>query len=357
MHFQYAGLVSENLDLSEKHYRASIEADPKCARASAVIFCDTSRRHAAAYTNLGTLMQNRGNQQEAVQLCVRACVCSQKMCDNLGSYRHALRLKPDCAATYTNLGVTLQDLGQIPEAIEANAFAIKLNPKMAASYNNFARAHEAQHDYVTAMEAYEHAIAVDPTYREATCGLFFLEYMTAKWTHRKDHEDQGIAIALDQIKGWAAGNPRGHRQHCVQPFRAFSMQISETDLITLVVDTVREVAIENARRGVVPVTPAITAAMTLQPFKRLRVAYISSDFGAHTVACLMRRMFTHHNKDVFEVWALSTALAPMNEWRVQMKNDAEHWVDVQVPAIMTILMRMIPIVMTYSNNNTDLFTG
>ena len=63
MHFQYAGLVSEDLDLSEKHYRASIAADPK---------------HAAAYTNLGTLMQNRGNMQEAVVL-----------------YRHALRLKPD----------------------------------------------------------------------------------------------------------------------------------------------------------------------------------------------------------------------------------------------------------------------
>jgi protein O-GlcNAc transferase len=308
MHFQYAGLVSEDLDLSEKHYRASIAADPK---------------HAAAYTNLGTLMQNRGNMQEAVVL-----------------YRHALRLKPDCAATYTNLGVTLQDQGQIAEAIAANAFAIQLNPKMAPSYNNLARAHEAQHDYVTAMEAYQDAMAVDPKYREATCGLFFLEYMTAKWTHREAHEKEGIAIALDQIKGWAAGQPRGHRQHCVQPFRAFSMPIAEADLVTLVVDTVREVAIENARRGVVPVPPAAMAAVAAQPFKRLRVGYISSDFGAHTVACLMRRMFTHHNKNAFEVWALSTATAPLNEWRVQMKSDVEHWVDVQDATDSDLAMRI-----------------
>jgi Tfp pilus assembly protein PilF len=112
MNFQYAGLVSEELDLAEKHYRASIAADPT---------------YASAYTNLGTLMQNRGKMQDAVEL-----------------YNHALRLKPDCAATYTNLGVTLQDLGQTTEAIAANAAAIKLNPKMAPSYNNLARAHEAQ---------------------------------------------------------------------------------------------------------------------------------------------------------------------------------------------------------------------
>ena len=297
MNFQYAGLVSENLDVSEKHYRASIAADPK---------------YASAYTNLGTLMQNRGKLQDAIEL-----------------YRHALQLKPDCAATYTNLGVSLQDLGRTAEAIAANAVAIQLNPKMAPSYNNFARAHESQHDYVTAMEAYDDAIALDATYREAKCGLFFLEYMTARWTHREAHETEGIAIAMDQIRGWTAGQPRGHRQHCVQPFRAFSMPISEADLVTLVVDTVREVVIENLRRGATPIAPAVTAAMALQPFKRLRVAYISSDFGAHTVACLMRRMFTHHNKALFEIWALSTQLSPMNEWRAQMKIDAEHWVDMQ----------------------------
>ena len=295
MNFQYAGLVSEELDLAEKHYRASIAADPT---------------YASAYTNLGTLMQNRGKMQDAVEL-----------------YNHALRLKPDCAATYTNLGVTLQDLGQTTEAIAANAAAIKLNPKMAPSYNNFARAHESQHDYATAMEAYEDAIAVDPKYREAKCGLFFLEYMTAKWAHRDAHEKEAIAITMDQISGWLAGQPRGHRQHCVQPFRAFSMPIAESDLVPLVVDTVREVVIENTRRGVSPVAPSVTAAAALVPFKRLRVGYISSDFGAHTVACLMRRMFTHHNKAVFEIWALSTAVSPMNEWRAQMKRDAEHWSD------------------------------
>jgi protein O-GlcNAc transferase len=198
---------------------------------------------------------------------------------------------------------------------------------MAPSYNNFARAHESQHDYVTAMEAYEDAVAVDPHYKEAKCGLFFLEYMTAKWAQRDAHEKEAIAITMDQISGWMAGQSRGHRQHCVQPFRAFSMAISETDLVTLVVDTVREVVIENLRRGVAPVAATVTAAMALQPFKRLRVAYISSDFGAHTVACLMRRMFTHHNKAVLEIWALSTALSPLNEWRAQMKGDAEHWVD------------------------------
>jgi protein O-GlcNAc transferase len=297
MNFQYAGLVSEDLDLSEKHYRASIAADPN---------------YASAYTNLGTLMQNRNRMHDAVEL-----------------YLSALRLKPDCAATYTNLGVTLQDLGRTAEAIDANAKAIKLNPKMAPSYNNFARAHESQHDYVTAMEAYEDAISIDPSYKEAKCGLYFLEYMTAKWVDREHHEKEGIAIAMNQIKGWIAGQPRGHRQHCVQPFRAFSLPISESDLVALVVDTVREVVVENIRRGATPVNPSVTSSMSLLPFKRLRVAYISSDFGAHTVACLMRRMFTYHNKALYEIWALSTALSAMNEWRAQMKADAEHWIDMQ----------------------------
>jgi tetratricopeptide (TPR) repeat protein len=55
MNFQYAGLVGDDLDLSEKHYRASIAADPDFS---------------SAYTNLGTLMQNRGRLHDAVVLYV-----------------------------------------------------------------------------------------------------------------------------------------------------------------------------------------------------------------------------------------------------------------------------------------------
>jgi len=117
-------------------------------------------------------------------------------------------------------------------------------------------------------------IALRPHLQEAKCGLFFLEYMTARWTHREAHEMEGIAIAMDQVRGWMAGQARGHRQHCVQPFRAFSMQISEQDLITLVVDTVREVVIENLRRGATPIAPAVTAAMA-------RAAIQKAEGGVH----------------------------------------------------------------------------
>ena len=56
--------------------------------------------------------------------------------DALAAYQQAIRLKPDRAEAYYNLGVTYGDLGRRHEEIAAYQQAIRLKPDYAAAHNN-----------------------------------------------------------------------------------------------------------------------------------------------------------------------------------------------------------------------------
>jgi tetratricopeptide (TPR) repeat protein len=75
---------------------------------------------------------------------------------------HAIRLKPDFARAYYNLGTAYQFLGQSQTAVNALQKAIELNPFYAEAYNQLGFVYVGRAEYEKAVAAFEKSIAQNP---------------------------------------------------------------------------------------------------------------------------------------------------------------------------------------------------
>ena len=73
------------------------------------------------------LIDNQGRFEEAIK-----------------EYQTAIKLKPDYAKAYNNLGTAYYDRGRLDEAIKEYQTAIKLQPDYADAHRNLALAYQAK---------------------------------------------------------------------------------------------------------------------------------------------------------------------------------------------------------------------
>lgn len=103
------------------------DSDPKAAQAAYEHAVEIEPDYAAAWINLGRLLHTRHDEKKAELV-----------------YRRALQ---ECGADSIllfNLGVVLEDLGKLDDAIEAYRDAVKEDPNLADGHFNLARLYEAQ---------------------------------------------------------------------------------------------------------------------------------------------------------------------------------------------------------------------
>ncbi|MEM9484295.1 MAG: tetratricopeptide repeat protein, partial [Cyanobacteria bacterium P01_F01_bin.116] len=100
---------------------------------------------AVTYSNLGNVLKAQSRYGEAEE-----------------AHRTALRLDPDYATAYNNLGAVLNEQSRYGEAEEAYRTAIRLGPDDAVTYSNLGNVLKAQSRYGEAEEAHRTAIRLDP---------------------------------------------------------------------------------------------------------------------------------------------------------------------------------------------------
>jgi predicted O-linked N-acetylglucosamine transferase (SPINDLY family) len=109
------------------------------------------------------------------------------------AYRQAIRLKPDYAEAYSNLGKASKDLGQLDEAIAFYRQAIRLKPDLAEAHNNLGNALEGKGQLEEAIAAHRQAIGLKPDYAEAHNNL-------GNALAAKEQLDQAIASYREAIR-------------------------------------------------------------------------------------------------------------------------------------------------------------
>ncbi|MGK7948983.1 MAG: tetratricopeptide repeat protein [Xenococcaceae cyanobacterium] len=96
-----------------------------------------------AYNNLGSLLLNLGNLQEARQALLQT-----------------IKLDPNFALGYYNLGMVLKSMGQTDKAIAAYQKAIELNPNYAPAYQNLGVVFYKTGYMKESIETFQRAIAL-----------------------------------------------------------------------------------------------------------------------------------------------------------------------------------------------------
>ncbi|MDE5443833.1 tetratricopeptide repeat protein [Bradyrhizobium sp. CSA207] len=313
-----------------------------------------SRTHPVALHMLGLLHAQRGKFADAEPLLKKAARADPGNADVLFNYANVLRaldktddalawlakviaLSPNFAGAHLNRGAILLARKELHGAIAEFDRAIAIAPSSAAfanrgsAFQQLGRLDEAHGSYQSAVElapsdpqkhfalsevltqmgrddeaigALERTVALDKAFPFALSKLVASRRKRADW--RSFEREQA---ALDEAVESGV---------VVDPFTFFHASSSPAHQLTCAKTYVANVAPD--RGAAIRKTPS--------PVSRLRVAYMSADFRSHATAHLMAGVFEEHDRERFDVSAISYGPDDRGEMRNRLKAAFERFEDV-----------------------------
>ena len=368
-HAEAASLIGRAIDLEPGYAEA-------CANQGAVLrslgrydeAIDILRRALAtapdlaqAHSNLGSIHEDQGRHEDALVAYRHAGMLNDKYTDAFVNAARLLRKldrhpealdvcsqiiasRPDAAAAYVALGEIMADLGRAAEAASALEQALRVQPDFApalvaraalsfrtddirGAIENYRRlvetdptnvpahfalgvAYECLDDMAAALTWYRAAVALDPDQPAARVQIYHVRRHICDW--------DGLEAEEADLLAFLAGDTRP-----VTPFSIVSTKASAALQLRVAQSWGRHY--ETTAKPFVHV-PAQAAA---RDGRRLRIAYLSSDFCSHATANLMAELFERHDRTRFEVFAYSYGADDRSEMRARLGAAFDHFVDVQ----------------------------
>jgi protein O-GlcNAc transferase len=250
---------------AEPIYRAVLERAPK--RVGALI-------------NFSSLLRATGRGPQAREMAERA-----------------VEAGPDNALAHFTLGATLRQLRRDKEAIESYEKAVALDPAMTKAWVNLAVSSE-RFDRKRSVEAQEKVLAAEPDNLVALNmklknGLQECDFDAAElWARRL------LAVVdrdMDQVGEW--------RILANLAYRALFVPVPSPLLLRTTgrIDTLHRKSL--VEEGLLPPLPAPNPA---DATRRIRIAYMTPNFTDHPVGHVTLKLFPLHDRERFEVHAIST---------------------------------------------------
>ncbi|XP_060180923.1 probable UDP-N-acetylglucosamine--peptide N-acetylglucosaminyltransferase SEC [Lycium barbarum] len=276
-----------------------MSAAAQCYKATLAVTTGLS----APFNNLAIIYKQQGNYAEAI-----SC------------YNEVLRIDPMAADGLVNRGNTYKEIGRVNEAVQDYMRAIAFRPTMAEAHANLASAYKDSANVEAAIKSYRQALMLRPDFPEATCNLLHTLQCVCDWDNREKMFIEVEEILRRQIKTSIIPS--------VQPFHAIAYPLDPMLALDISRKYAQHCSVIAARYSL----PAFTHPPPL-PIKggvmtRLRVGYVSSDFGNHPLSHLMGSVFGMHDKENVEVFCYALSPNDGTEWRIRTQTEAEHFIDV-----------------------------
>jgi len=279
--------------------------------------------HAEAHGNLGAALEALARPEEAV-----------------ASYRQATLLRPDFAEAHYSLGNALAGLGRHEEAVASYGKALEQRPHFVEAQNNLGNALKQLARFEEAIACYRRAAEMAPGDPHAHANLGTLLKDLKRY-------DEAIAcferaLACEPGNGYARGLLVWLLQECC---RWEGLEAEEERLLAaargngkvpgpfelLAVASTPEEQLHCAREFLratmatphSPLRPARAAR-----HDRLRLAYLSADFGEHPVSHLTAGLFEAHDRQRFEIYAVSFGPDRRDAMRERLARAFDRFTDV-----------------------------
>jgi len=313
-----AGLYYENgkYDLAVHYYQQAIKIEPNFPE---------------AYNNMGNALRELGRHSEALA-CYTGCIHLQyaRMQPALGDQQAMAQHVSRLAVAYNNMGALLKLRGSVAEAVACYQRIVQLDPQSPEAWCNLGASCKdmAMHD--EAVAAYRQALTLRRDFPEAFANMVHSMQCVCDWS---DHE--GSFVRLSQVV-WA-DLQRGALP-AVQPFHAMAYPFA-ADLALAISKAYARFCENNAAQLGVPALPH-PPALPLAPGQRLRVGYVSSDFGNHPLSHLMCSVFGMHDRSRVEVFLYALSPSDNSVWRQRIEREAEHFIDVSSWSVPDIARRI-----------------
>jgi predicted O-linked N-acetylglucosamine transferase (SPINDLY family) len=236
------------------------------------------------------------------------------MQDNVAAedaYRSALALNPVFAQAHLNLGSHLERLDEPEEALSQWRHMLKVvQPDTAENtdfvvmaLNNLGRLLEIQKQFPEAEESLKQSLLLKPEQPDAISHWVHLRQKQCKWPVYKPFGDVTVA---DLIKGTSA-----------------LAMLGMTDDPGLQLVTSMKFVAKKVSTGVPRLSPEKGYG-----HKKIRIAYLSSDFCSHAVSILAVELFELHNRDKFEVYGFCWSREDGSPLRARVVKAFDHYIQI-----------------------------
>lgn len=255
---------------------------------------------AAAHSNLASVLQQQGKLLEAIH-----------------HYKEAIRISPTFADAYSNMGNTLKELGDVQGALQCYTRAIQINPAFADAHSNLASIHKDSGNIIEAITAYKTALRLKPDFSDAFCNLAHCLQIMCDWTDYEDRMKKLLAIVGEQLQQ--------NRLPSVHPHHSMLYPLSH--------DHRKAIAAKHAQFCVEKIQILHKQPYDFSHFakesrpRRLRIGYVSSDFGNHPTSHLMQSVPGMHNRDQVEIYCYALSPDDGTKFRAKIEREADVFVD------------------------------
>ncbi|GJM12241.1 MAG: hypothetical protein DHS20C12_06440 [Pseudohongiella sp.] len=130
---------------AERYYRAILKSQPQLTNSQ-----QDRNVLAETYTNLGVALQQRGDLDAAIE-----------------NYQQAVKIKPNYTQVYYTMGLALRNKGDLNASIDCYRRVVENRPNDADARNNLAAALQHSGDLRAAIDNYKQALKIDPKCVEA----------------------------------------------------------------------------------------------------------------------------------------------------------------------------------------------
>lgn len=245
------------------------------------------------------------------------CVAG-KLNEALMHYKEAIRIQPTFADAYSNMGNTLKEMQDVAGALQCYTRAIQINPAFADAHSNLASIHKDSGNIPDAIQSYRTALKLKPDFPDAYCNLAHCLQIVCDWTDYEARMKKLVSIVAEQLDK--------NRLPSVHPHHSM--------LYPLTHEFRKAIAARHANLCLEKVQvlhrPAYKFPRELTG--RLRVGYVSSDFGNHPTSHLMQSVPGLHDRAELEVFCYALSCDDGTTFRSKIAREAEHFIDLsQIP--------------------------
>uniref|UniRef100_V9IAZ6 protein O-GlcNAc transferase n=1 Tax=Apis cerana TaxID=7461 RepID=V9IAZ6_APICE len=256
---------------------------------------------AAAHSNLASVLQQQGKLNEALM-----------------HYKEAIRIQPTFADAYSNMGNTLKEMQDIQGALQCYTRAIQINPAFADAHSNLASIHKDSGNIPEAIQSYRTALKLKPDFPDAYCNLAHCLQIVCDWTDYEARMKKLVSIVAEQLDK--------NRLPSVHPHHSMLYPLSH--------EFRKAIAARHANLCIEKIH-----VLHKQPYKypreiggRLRIGYVSSDFGNHPTSHLMQSIPGLHERQNVEIFCYALSADDGTTFRAKIARETEHFVDLsQIP--------------------------